>query len=185
MPLIRVGRDVEWRGLVSAARETPGRIGVVDAAVWWPALIGLCWESAERIGAVLATAYADLIDSTLVMRAATRKGGRSDRVVHLTTETADAARAAHDPAHDVLLWWPYSTPSIYDHWHRIARRAGLDGRRAAFHQIRRSVATAYAAAGGNATALLDHADARTTRAYLDRRYIPAIPPPASMLPPIG
>lgn len=172
----------EIERLLAAADGLGYYVGPVPARIWFRALVSLLWESAERISAVLAVEAADLVGTTLVMRAETRKGKRSDRVVQLSASTAALLVKAHDPARPELLHWPACRGTLYNRWHALARAAGLDAKRSCFHQVRRSVATAYLAAGGNPTALLDHADARTTKAYIDRRLVPALPSPADVVP---
>ena len=52
----------------------------------------------------------------------------------------------------------------------IMERAGLPNSRLyKFHSIRKSVASYYEAAGGNATELLGHSSRRITKAYIDPR----------------
>lgn len=46
-----------------------------------------------------------------------------------------------------------------------------DNRLYKFHAIRKSVASHYEAAGGNATELLGHTSRKITRAYLDPRIV--------------
>ena len=55
----------------------------------------------------------------------------------------------------------------------VLRRAGLPiDRKRKFHCLRRTVASYYEAAGGNATEFLDHTTRRVTQAYLDPRIVP-------------
>jgi integrase len=67
------------------------------------------------------------------------------------------------------------------------KAAGLDGRRRVrFHQIRRSAASHYAAAGGDAVAMLDHSSPSITkRWYLDPRLADRGSSPCDVLPTIG
>ena len=52
------------------------------------------------------------------------------------------------------------------------QRAGLpDTREYKFHAIRKSTASHYEAAGGNATELLGHSSRKVTQGYLDPRIV--------------
>lgn len=64
--------------------------------------------------------------------------------------------------------------------------AGLDTRkRLRFHQIRRSAASHFAAAGGEAVEMLDHSSPKiTNRWYLDPRLVDRGQRPCDILPPI-
>lgn len=172
----------QMRGLLRAAAATRGSIGAVPAGAFWTALVLVLYDTAERIGAVLDTKAADLHPPYLNVRAEHRKGRRRDRLYTLSQETLDAL-AAMPADREKLLPWPYARVYLWKRFAEVVARAGLGtGRRARFHAIRRTVATAYAAAGGDATALLDHASPKTTRAYLDPRQLPGPPPPAALLP---
>lgn len=167
--------------LMVVAEVSPGKVGNVPARLWWPALLLLLWETGERIGAALGAKWVDFNPPHLLIRAEARKGRRKDRLYVLTDDLCELLTAAHDPTSDAVLAWPLTPTYLYRRLHRLLKRAGMDGKRVAFHQIRRSVATAFAAAGGNATELLDHANPKTTKAYLDPRLMPRAPRPAELL----
>lgn len=172
----------QMRSLLRAAAATRGMVGAVPAGAFWPALVLTLYDTAERISAILDTKAADLRPPHLHVRAESRKGRRRDRLYTLSQETLDAL-AIFPADREMLLPWPFCRVYLWSRFADVVARAGLGtGRRARFHMIRRSVATAYAAAGGDATALLDHASPRTTRSYLDPRYLPGPPPPAAVLP---
>ncbi len=173
----------EIRRLHQAAAETRGNVGTIPAGIWWPALLALLWESGERIGAVMQARWSDYSRPHLLLPAESRKGRRRDRLHVLTDRTCDRLDMAHQPGRDELLWWPGDRLYVYNRLHKILSRAGLDGKRIAFHQIRRTGASHLAAAGGDATAFLDHASPRTTqRWYLDPRMTERGPRPCDLLP---
>jgi len=172
----------EMRRLLRAAAATRGVTGSVPTGLLFSALIHTIYDTAERIGAIMQTPAANYSRPTLLVLAEHRKGRRRDRVYHLSPEACDAMDRL--PANrDRLIPWPYCRTYLWSRFGEIVRRAGLDdGRRSRFHKVRRTVATAFAAAGGNATELLDHASPRTTAAYLDRTKLPGPPSPAELLP---
>lgn len=170
-----------WR----SAAATRGFIGDVPAAVWWTALIGVLWESAERIGAVMACEPHDFAAPYLTVRAEHRKGGKRDRVYRLSPETCDAVARARGKRR--LFEWPQNRLYLWTKYRDVVARAGLGrGRQLSFHQLRRSAASHYAALGGDAVKLLDHSSPRiTNRWYLDKRLTDREPPPCDVLPKIG
>lgn len=78
-----------------------------------------------------------------------------------------AAKALHKPrkisGFDGIIWRKIG---------EVLERAGLPtDSKSKFHRIRRTVASYYEAAGGNATELLGHSSRKITEKYLDRRIV--------------
>ena len=172
----------ELRSLRRAAAATRGSVGDVPAGVWYAALVSVLWESAERIGAVLACQPEAFGAPHLTVAAEHRKGRRRDRVYTLTAETCELLERAR--GRDRLFDWPWSREYLWLRWKDVVARAGLRSTgRCGFHALRRSAATHFTAAGGDATRLLDHDNPRTTRRwYLDPRMVNAGPLPCDVLP---
>ena len=172
----------QLRSLRRAAAATRGLVGSVPAGVWYAALVSVLWESAERIGAVLACPAESFSAPHLTVVAEHRKGRRRDRTYTLTAETCELLERARGKVR--LLDWPWSKEYLWLRWKDVVARAGLPRTaRCGFHALRRSAATHYAAAGGDSTRLLDHDNPRTTRRwYLDPRMINVGPPPCDVLP---
>lgn len=175
----------QLQSLMRAAAATRGYVGAIRACVWWPALVSVLWETAERIGAILACGPGDFVPPTLSVRAEYRKGGRRDRVYRLSPETCGLLTQACGQHH--LLQWPMNYGYLWGKYKDVVARAGLGhGRKCAFHQLRRSAASHYAARGGDAMKLLDHSSPRITqRWYLDTRLTDRDPPPFEVLPRLG
>lgn len=175
----------QLRSLVRAAVATPGRVGDVPAGIWYAALVNVLWETAERIGAILACEPGDLSPPFLNVRAEYRKGGKRDRAYRLTPVTLDLA--ARSCGARRVFEWPGSREYLWTKYRDVVKRAGLPtGRKCGFHQLRRSAASHYAALGGDAVKLLDHSSPRIThRWYLDRRLTDRDPPPCEVLPRIN
>jgi len=151
-----------------------GRIAGVPARLWWVSLHNVCWDSGERIGALLEARWEHLRQDYLTLPAEIRKGGRCDRVYHLHADTLATLERIRQPERALIWPWDRSPNILWARYKSILKRAGLPhDRKSMFHRMRKSVASHYAAAGGNATALLGHSDARTTRAYLDPTICPA------------
>jgi len=185
----------ELERLYSAAETTPGWIGPVKAGAFWPALIMALYESGERVDAMLHVPRDCFRAPFLRVPAGIRKGRRTERIYELTAETCrlvDIA-ATHDAA--TLFLWPTDPSTIYTHFKKITKRAGLGtSREEMFHCIRRTTASHLAAATGSvdaATKYLGHSSDRVTRrSYIDPRIanaggvkpidaLPKIRPPAA------
>ena len=178
----------EMQSLFRAARYTREPVGDVPGRIYWPALISVCWETAERIGAIMSTTPADLTPPHLLCRAEVRKGGKSARFYLLSEGTVELVKAIGGK--DKLFPWPYSENSLFRKFGDVVARAGLGvgwGKNGArglkFHQIRRSAASHYAARGGDPVNLLDHSSPRITKKwYLDQRMLDQKMRPVDVLP---
>jgi integrase len=178
------------RGLRLSLFKRPPAAGQRKNQVPWKpafflALIPTLWETGERIGAMLEARCDGYQRPYLLVRAEARKGRKRDRLYRLTDQTCDQI--------DTLLAgrstgrvfdWPLSAAYLWQTFGRIVKAAGLDGRdRVRFHQIRRSAASHYAAAGGDACAMLDHSSPKiTTKWYLDPRIADRAARPCDLLP---
>lgn len=172
----------ELGSIYRAAAATRGYVGPVPAGIWHSALVSVLWETAERIGAVLACRPEDFDGQHLHVRAEYRKGSKRDRVYRLSSRTASLVRQARGT--NRLLEWPKSATLLWKHYADIVARAGLGrGRHLSFHALRRSAASHYASRGGDPVQLLDHSSPRIThRWYLDRRLTDTGPAPCDVLP---
>jgi integrase len=162
-----------------------GKVGDVRAAVWWPALFGVLLDTAERISAVLAMDGADFTPPHLLIRAANRKGRTRDRVHELSPETQAAVSVLLPAPGRPIFKWDRHPTHIYYCFNDLMESAGIPrhGPRMGFHALRRTAASWYAKAGGDATRLLDHSSpAITKKWYLDPRVAPAEVPAYKLLP---
>ena len=113
--------------------------------------------------------YVDLRQGWVNFKAETRKGSKQDNALPIAQDTVDALKKLKR-TEGLVFHWPYSEGYIYRRVGRIMRRAGLpDTREFKFHAIRKSTASHYEAAGGNATELLGHSSRKVTESYLDPR----------------
>jgi len=168
--------------VLRSCRETQGTISGRPAGRWFSCLVRTLWETAERINAVLELRPADKRDSTLIFRAETRKGGREERICQISRELSSEIDVISGKAN--LFEWDRAKTHLWVYFRKIIKRAGLPDGRCGFHAIRRSAASHYEAAGGDATKLLGHSSRRTTvQWYLDTRVTEAdTPKPFEMLP---
>ena len=166
--------------LWAACREEPGEVCGIPAGVWWLNLHGVLWDTGARIGVIVAIlkgkgritglewVQIDLHERTVLLVAEHQKQ-KADQRFPLHADTATALLLHQRPRHDRWVFpWPWCEGTLYNRYKHILRRADLPaGRRDKFHKMRRSVASWYEAAGGNATDLLGHSSRKVTRAYLD------------------
>lgn len=174
----------EMQRLLLAASERHGTIAGVPAAAWWRAALLVCYDTGERVAALLSLEWRDVTPVGVTFRAEGRKGQRRDIYRQISPETAAAIAAIRGPRLKVFDWDRAMT-SLWSHLGKILEAAGLpNDRYSKFHCIRKTTASYAAAAGLDAQRLLDHASPKTTRAYLDPRVV-APPSAPDVLPRVG
>lgn len=161
---------------------TPAEVGRIVAACgtapavrgWgpdhWRGLVLTIYDTAARIGALLAVERSDFRDGWLRLPAAVQKHRRETRH-RLHPDTA--ALLAGLPPSRLLFPWPLGRERLWVRFRGILAAAGLPhGRRDLFHRLRRTSYTqVYAALG--AAAATQHAGhaGDMSRYYLDRRLL--------------
>lgn len=168
--------QTELHRLWDACSKQTGRICGVLAADWWLQLHAILWDTGERIGAVLQVMWddIDLERGHVVFRAETRKNKKRDRLHKLHPSTIAMLAGRGGRAYGQLVFpWDRSYHEIWHHYKLLLISADLpSGRASKFHRMRKSTASHFEAAGGNASLLLDHASPDTTRRhYLDPRIV--------------
>jgi integrase len=166
----------EMKRLLDSASKEPGMVYGFTMAAVFRAILLVCYDTGERISSVMELKSADVRGCNVIFRAEERKGRRRDILREISVETADALLAVHRGPDDTAIPWDKCETYIYNVLKRILKRAGLPtDRRSKFHRIRKTTASYYEAACGSGSAqrLLDHANAKTTKAYLDPRIVPA------------
>jgi integrase len=177
--------DVE--SLLESCALEQTHIASIPSALWWRACILVCYQSAERINAVLSLKWGDCVGCSLLFRAEGRKGQTRDILREVTVECADAMLAIRNErrADQHVFPWDRGHSYLWKRMGIILERAGLPAtRRDKFHRLRRTCASYFAAAGGDAQRLLDHADPATTRKYVDPR-IAKTPQACNLIPKVG
>lgn len=170
--------------LLVMCRQQRGWIAGVPAGIWWASLHLALWDSAERISALVACRWEHLQGEWLTIPAELRKGKHSDATYKLSHATLAALDEIRSPARELIWPWPKHPTYLWDTYRTMRQRAGLPtDSKSSFHRMRRSVATHFHAAGGNATEALGHSDPGVTRkSYLDVRQIDAQHPPDLLWP---
>lgn len=165
----RAYRDYEVAALLRAALATPGGVDSRPASIWHASLIRAAFETAERIGALLAVEWrdVDLAERTILLRAENRKGAHADLLRPISVETARWIASLRKDAGDRrLVWhWDRCHTHLWTKLRSICKRAGIQPR--GYHGLRRAAASYIAAAGGlgEAAAALGHASPSTTQSH--------------------
>jgi integrase len=163
----------EVRRLFRAARRARGECGGVPNRIFFPALLGLVWDSGERVGAVRALTRSDIDCKSRWVTFRHRKGQGREMMKRMSRPTRRAMKRllaihlAEQPFAHVCL------STKYFHLKSILRDAGLPAdRRSMLHRLRRSHASYLKLSGGDAQASLGHStEAITVRAYYDPRVV--------------
>ncbi len=174
----------ELDSLIKACGLAPGMIEGVPASWWWMSLHYVLWDSGERIGALIQSRWEwlsrdDQGRAWLILPADVRKAQKEDATYQLSPDSIAWLDMIQRPKRNVIWPWPYTESYLWIAYKRLRKRAGLPtDRQSSFHRMRRSVASHFEAAGGNATVLLGHSDRKVTvQSYLDPRV--AVPPQAA------
>jgi integrase len=157
--------------LESAAKETT-KYGDIPAALWWRALLLVCYDTGERVGSIVSLRWRDIRGRTILYSAENRKGKRRDILRTISADTEAALNEIRRQPNDLVFPFPRAKSYLWKRLEIILKRAGLPANRSCkFHKIRKTTASYAQAAGLSAQALLDHADPKTTRKYLDPRIV--------------
>lgn len=179
-PLNEPERDpIAWsreqlRVLFRACEQQEGDFNGVPANLFWHCLHAVAWDVAERISGLLSLAWSDvdLHGRWVTIRAEGRKGKTADKTSRIHADTANLLAKIITPRRELVFDWPYSQCYLWPKYGKILEAAGLpNDRRHKFHCMRKSSASYFEAAGGNAQKLLGHKDGRVTQRYLDPRVI--------------
>lgn len=158
--------------LLSHVATMPGAIGNVPCSIWWRAIILVCLDTGERIGAVSQVTWDGLDREWLLAPAEVRKGRKRDRRYLLSADTLAAIDAMRRfSLGSQIFFWPYCRSYLWVKFSKLLKNAGLPhGPKDKFHRFRKTVASVTYAAGMDAQDILDHDSKRTTQKYLDPRF---------------
>jgi len=181
--------DDELVAILEAIRKTEGYFDEIPRKLFWEALLSVIYDTGERIGAVIKVRFDDIREGWLTVRAELRKGKTRDKSYKLrpsTIELVNQIQKLNKSGKPVIFHWPLSKTYLWRLYSEVLASAGVStNRRSKFHKIRRTTASNFEAAGGNATDLLDHNSRATTKkSYLDPRRISSLQP-ADIVPAIG
>lgn len=169
----------ELKKLWRAAYRCPRTIFGIPGGLYWPAFIGVLFDTAERVSPVFELRMEDIDFDRRLVWLRNRKGNDPD------CQREISKRTAKDLAN--LIEYVDGSPfkrgcrtTIYKSFSKVLRDAGLpDGPKHKFHVLRKCHATYVECEGRDASHALGHADPRVTReSYIDpviapkRRKIP-------------
>lgn len=157
--------------ILTSCRLETGTIDGVAAGDWWESIHRFWFDGGERTAATLAVRWewVDLRRGLVVVEPSVRKGGAKELVYPILPSTVESLKKIRRPHRDLVWPWPWCIGTFYHRYKRIIERADLPtGRKHGPQKMRRSFASHYAAAGGDATKALHHSSrAVTERSYLD------------------
>ena len=164
--------DDELKRLLNACKRFPGEYSGIPAKKFWPALHHVIYDTAERIGAIteLRWEFYDPGSRWLQIPAEIRKGKRKGRIVRLGEDTAKMLKQIGSPKRQLIFPWAKDLSLLWAEYEKVLTLAKLPtDRRSKFHRLRRTVASYYKRAGGDARELLGHSSWAVTEKYLDTR----------------
>ena len=180
-------RAHEVSAILRAAKAMHGQVSGRPAGLWHASLIRTAFETAERIGALLAVEWrdVDLEDRTILLRAENRKGGSRDLLRPIGVETAAwIAALRRDARERDLVWrWDRVPTHLWWHYRKICKLAGVPCR--GYHGLRKSNASylALASSVAEAAGQLGHASPTVTiEHYVDPTICKPKNDPLAMLP---
>jgi integrase len=161
----------EMNALLSHVDSMTTNIGMAPASIYWRAFISIAIDTGERVSAIRSCQWGWISDGWLMIPAMYRKGKTRDRAYRLNTTTIEHLEKMRPYCRGKsILPWPYCDQYFWKKYKKVVEGAGLPtDRRCGPHRLRRTHASAVHAAGHSAQEAMDHADARTTRAYIDPR----------------
>lgn len=171
--------------IVRRSKQRYGRVGGLPAPWWWMTIVMTAYVTAERLGALLALRWGevDLDRRQITFLGSTRKGHTRDIQRAITPQLAEMLRTYRRGDNDLVWPWDRRIGSIWTSLKSLCSQAGVTYR--GFHGFRKASASYFEAAGGSATALLDHdRPATTKRSYLDPDIVGGGPTAADLLPPL-
>lgn len=172
----------QLRQILNACELTPGEFCGIPACDWWRMFHLLAWETGERLGGLLALRWEWLTRDGLDVPPEVRKGGKPAYYRLSNALLLELRQFAH-PRRELILPWPMSRASLWNHYTRLLIRAKLPStRKDKAQKMRRSHLTWWTVGGGDPQTRAQHASSETTRRhYLDQRLL-SHPDPSSILP---
>lgn len=169
----------------AAAASKKRMYGHLPVAWFWRTLIRVAFETGERRGALTSLRWGevDLEGCQITFLAETRKGRSRDIVRAISPGLAEELRQHCGAPGDLVWQYPGKEHSLYAAWAIIRKRAGVSVR--GLHSVRKASASYLAAAGGNASEHLAHANPRVTAVYLDPTIVRPKETAVDRLPPLG
>jgi len=171
VPLGWLPSEVET--LFATVQNLDYKICGVPARMWWRCLLSILLDTGERIGAIRQLTRANVHGNYVLVPATVRKRQTREKLYKMHPETAADLKtllALH--RYDLVFPWDRTDTYLYYRYTKILKSAGLAScGKSKFHRLRKTACSAVANQGGNPTAAMDHANARTTKRYLDPRIV--------------
>ena len=165
----------EFEKVLAESTKTPGYVGNVPAADWWPALLLTLYWTGARISSVLMATPEDIDLDRHILTLRKTKNGKVG-IYRLHPQATDAIRKIVDPKSARLFVWPYQEPWLFKCLRQIVTRSGVPcpkGNASLTYRIKRTSLTyCWAIDPAIAQRQADHSSAQTTlRHYVDPRLV--------------
>jgi integrase len=165
----------EFEKVLAEAARTPGYVGKVPAADWWPALLLTLYWTGARISSVLSATPEDIDVDRHILTLRKTKNGKVG-IYRLHPQAVDAIRRIYDRDAQRLFHWPYQGPWFFKVLRQIVSRSGVPypkGNASLTYRIKRTALTyCWAVDPAIAQRQADHSSAQTTlRHYIDPQLV--------------
>ncbi len=164
----------ELRKMVEAAKGYKSTIGAAPGSLYLLSLIGIIWDTGERVGAVRSLLWPaiNIEERWVSFPAKTRKGGTAGRTRRLSKPSVHHLKELKVFVENGPFLGVHKQ-TLYTHFRHLLIRAGLpNDRHHMTHALRRSHASYLSMVGGDAVASLGHStEAMTRKHYYDPRIV--------------
>lgn len=163
----------EMGRLLAAAATCDGHVMGIRAALYWPALILLIYDTGLRINTVMQLQTADLdLDRGWIKARWNTQKQKNDQALPLSADSIRLLLATGVQDRPLVFPWPFKHrgQSLCARLRKLLQLAGLrDTHKDLWHKIRRTNGTYVADAGGEEAAMrqLGHSALSVTRRYID------------------
>lgn len=165
----------EFEKVVAESARTPGYVGNVPAADWWPALLLTLYWTGARVSSILNATPEDIdLDRRILILRKTKNGKVA--IYRLHPQAINAIRNVFDPKAPRLFFWPHQEYWFFKCLRRIVMRAGIPcpkGNGSLTYRIKRTALTyCWAVDPAVAQRQADHSSPQTTlRHYVDPQLV--------------
>ena len=164
----------EIERILTICRSLHDQVGQIPRRLWWPAVVLVCFDTGQRISAILRAQTCDcnLGERFIIFRAETQKQ-MGDTYHSLSDQTVAAIAAIYDRQRTALLPWPYRPRHLWGFFRvHVVEAAGLTASKRGmglFHKLRRTSGSLVEANGGDGSRHLGNSRAVFERSYRDPR----------------
>jgi integrase len=156
------------RRLLVAARDVPGEISGIPAAIYWPCVFLIGYDTSHRAGGIFGIRMNDLrMEQSAIWFRWERNKSKKEGLYRVREETLTEIKRMLSPQREMLFPEPWKCEGTrYNRMKSIFKIAGLPTGHSCYTQkIRRTSATEMHKRDGDATAQLQHSSDTVTRKW--------------------